>query len=53
MRFQFFPQSNKGATEMNLPNDDVLCLPWTRKPQLTLPCVSPGLVLADTLMELQ
>lgn len=40
MRFQIFPQFNKGATEMYLPNDDVLCLLWTRKPQLTLPCGS-------------
>ena len=53
MRFQFFPQFNKGATEMNLPSDDVLCLLWTRKPQLTFPCVGPGLVLVVTLMVLQ
>lgn len=38
---------------MNLPSDDVLCLLWTRKPQLTLPCVGPGLVLVVTLMVLQ
>lgn len=38
---------------MNLPSDDVLCLLWTRKPQLTLPCVGPSLVLVVTLMVLQ